>query len=81
MFEVEKMELEKCPFCNGRLKKGKIEVIDTKSLFNTACYVNFVPKEEEGKWIRKDAVSLRTHADGYYCEECVQFFGIFEQRY
>ena len=81
MFEVEKTELEKCPFCNGRLKKGKIEVIDTNSLFNAGCCVNFVPEEDEGKLFRKNAVSLRTKADGYYCDECVQFFGIFEQRY
>ena len=80
MFEVEKIELEKCPFCGGFLKKGKIEVLDTRTLFNTACYVNFVSEEDEGKLIRKNAVSLRTKADGYYCDECVQFFGLFEQK-
>lgn len=81
MFEVEKLELEKCPFCNGVLKKGKIEVVNTKTLFNTGCYVNFVPEEDKGKLIRKNVVSLRQNADGYYCDECVQFFDLFEQRY
>lgn len=81
MFEVEKLKLEKCPFCNGILKKGKIEVVDTRTVFNTASFVNFVPEEDEGKFIRKNAISLRQKADGYYCDECVQFFGLFEQRY
>ena len=81
MFEVEKLELKECPFCNGNLKKGKIEIVDTKSLFQTNVFVNFVPEEEHGKLIRKNVVSLRQKADGYYCEECVQFFGLYEQRY
>lgn len=81
MFEVEKLELDKCPFCNGELKKGKIEVSDLKTLFNTNCVVNFVPDQDQGKIIRKNAISLRTKADGYYCDECEQFFGVFEQRY
>lgn len=81
MFELEKFELGKCPFCGGILKNGKIEVLDTKTLFDTGCYVNFVPEEDEGKLVRKNAVSLRTKADGYYCDECVQFFGVFEQKY
>ena len=59
MFEAEKLELKKCPFCNGALKTGKIEVIDTKTLFNTGTFVNFVPEEDEGKFIRKNAISLR----------------------
>lgn len=81
MFEVEKQELKECPFCGGMLKKGKIEVIDAGSLFNTNTFVNFVPEEDAGKFIRKHAVSLRTKADGYYCVQCVQFFGVYEQRY
>lgn len=81
MFELEKQELKECPFCGGSLKKGKIEVIDTGSLINTNTLVNFVPEEENGKLFRKNVVSLRTKADGYYCDECVQFFGIYEQRY
>ena len=81
MFEVEKLVLEKCPFCNGALKKGKIEVIDAKTLFNTGTFVNFVPEEDEGKFVRKNAISLRQKADGYYCDECVQYFGLFKQRY
>lgn len=56
-------------------------MLDTKTLFNTGCYVNFVPEEDEGKFIRKNAVSLRQKADGYYCDACVHFFGVFEQKY
>ncbi|MBO5246076.1 MAG: hypothetical protein J6B28_02315 [Eubacterium sp.] len=81
MFETEKLKLEKCPFCGGELKKGKIEVTDSKSLFNTASFVNFVPEEDDGKFVKKNAVSLRQNADGYYCDECVQFFGLFDRRY
>ena len=81
MFEVEKLKLEKCPFCGETLQEGKIEVTDAGSLFQTNTFVNFVPKEENGKLIRKNVVSLRTKADGYYCEECMQFFGLYEQRY
>lgn len=40
-----------------------------------------MPEEDEGKLVRKNAVALRQKADGYYCDECVQFFGLFEQRY
>lgn len=39
MFEVEKLELEKCPFCNGVLKKGKIEVIDSRTLMNNQTLI------------------------------------------
>lgn len=81
MFEIEKLKLEKCPFCGGTLQEGKIEVTDVGSLLQTNTFLNFVPKNENGKLIRKNVISLRTKADGYYCEECVQFFGLYEQRY
>lgn len=81
MFDIEKLELEKCPFCGGNLQKGKIEMTNAGSLLNTNAFVNFVPEEEIGKFIRKKVVSLRTKADGYYCDTCEQFFGLYEQRY
>lgn len=81
MFEADKQELEKCPFCGGTLVKGMIESLNAGSLLNTTAVVNFVPEEEKGKFIRKNAVSLRLKADGYSCEECMRFFGVYEQRY
>ena len=81
MFETEKQELKACPFCGGALKKGKIESDNIGSLLNANLFVRFIPEEETGKFMKRNAVSLRTKADGYYCEECVQFFGVYEQRY
>ena len=72
----DKIQLQECPFCKGTLKKGKIEVRD----FNTGCFVSFVPEEDKGKFFRKNAVSLKLNGEGYHCDECAQFFGVFEKR-
>jgi hypothetical protein len=41
--------------------------------------VTFVPQEDQGKWIRRHAISLKIDGEGYYCETCMKVFASFEE--
>lgn len=69
-----------CPICGGKLEKGKIEVINARSLFNIDTFVRYYPKQNDGKIIKKNASSLQLKADGLFCARCNKYIGIFEPR-
>lgn len=70
----------KCPECGKELQKGIIEAQDAKSLTQMTTMVTWYPEEEKRKWIRKGAINLRLKGEGYYCDECMKVFSIFEEK-
>lgn len=80
MFETEETTLKECPFCGGSLQKGIIESFHSGSLFNASTFVRFYPEDEKGNFIKKNATSLKLKSNGYYCEACWKFIGVYEQR-
>lgn len=69
-----------CSVCKGKVSDGTIQVKSASNLFNTDTVVDYVKKEDSKKLVKKDAVSLRLKADGYYCEHCGIYIGIFKSR-
>lgn len=68
-----------CPTCGKEMRKGMIKTQAVGSLFNEAI-VSWYPDEDKGKWIQKNAVSLRLSGKGYYCDECMNVYAKFEQK-
>jgi hypothetical protein len=70
----------KCPECGEEMKQGKIEARSNTSVLQASTTVTFVPLEDQGKWIRRNAISLKIDGEGYYCETCMKAFATFEDR-
>lgn len=69
----------KCPECGAECKKGYVEVTNAGSLTQSLTMAVWHPQENKGKLIKKNFVSLRKKADGYYCEECMKVYAVFEE--
>ena len=70
----------KCPKCGDECKKGIVIVKDAGSLTQSLTMINWYPEENNGKIRKKDAVSLRLKAEGYYCEECMKVYSAFDEK-
>lgn len=69
----------KCPECGKDMEKGVVNARDN-SLLNTSTTVTWHPDTENGKLLKKNGVSLRIKGTGYYCDECMKVFAVFEER-
>lgn len=69
-----------CPECGKEMKKGLVEIRDGHLLFS-AVVVSWCPEEEKKKFYRKNAINLGYKAEGYYCDECMKVFAVFDERY
>ena len=38
------------------------------------------PEDNKEKKIKKDGVSLQIKAEGYYCDECMKVYAVFEEK-
>ena len=70
----------KCPKCGNECKKGYVKVKDAGSLTQSLTMVTWYSEENVNKRIKKDAVKLHRKAEGYYCDECMKVFAVFEER-
>lgn len=70
----------KCPECGNECKKGFIEVKDAGSLTQSLAMATWYPEENKGKIIKKDFVKLSLKAEGYYCDECMKVYAVFEEK-
>lgn len=70
----------KCPECGKEMKKGLVEIRDGHLLLSSVV-VSWCPEEEQKKFYKKNAISLGQKAEGYYCDECMKVFAVFEERY
>lgn len=70
----------KCPECGNEMKKGVVEAKDTGSITQFFELVSWYPEEYKDKMIKKNMVNLRLKAEGYYCDECMKVYAIFEQK-
>jgi hypothetical protein len=68
-----------CPECGAEMKEGKVEARGAGSILQMTTTVTFVPQEDQGKWIRRHAISLKIDGEGYYCETCMKVFASFEE--
>jgi hypothetical protein len=71
----------KCPECGNELKKGVVETKNAGSLTQSLTMVSWYPEESKRKLMKKDTVNLRLKADGYYCDECMKVYAIFEEKF
>ena len=70
----------KCPECGNECKKRFIEAKDTGSLTQSLTMATWYPEEDKGKIIKKDYVKLSLKAEGYYCDECMKVYAVFEEK-
>ena len=70
----------KCPECDNEMKKGIVEAKDTGSITQFFELVSWYPEEYKDKMIKKNMVNLRLKAEGYYCDECMKVYAIFEEK-
>lgn len=72
----------KCPECGNELKRGVVEARDAGSLTQSLTMVDWYPEEYKEKMIkkRKDIINLGLKADGYYCDECMKVYAVFEEK-
>jgi len=73
----------KCPKCGYELKRGVVEAKNAGSLTQSLTMVTWYPEEYKGKLIKKskDIINLELTADGYYCDECMKVYAVFEEKY
>ena len=72
----------RCPECGNEMKKGIVEVKDVGSILQLSTMATWYPEDEKKKKVgfRKNAVNLALSAEGYYCDECMKVFAVFEER-
>ncbi len=70
----------KCPECGNECKKGFVEIRDAGSLLQSLTTATWFPEENKGKIIRKDFVTLKIDAVGYYCDKCMKVYSVFEEK-
>ena len=70
----------KCPECGSECKKGFVEVKNAGSLTQSLTVAAWYPEENKGKMFKKDIIALRRKAEGYYCEECMKVYAVFEEK-
>ena len=70
----------KCPECGNECKKGFVEARNAGSITQALSMATQYPEENKGKMIKKGAVNLRINAEGYYCDECMRVYAIFEEK-
>ncbi len=68
-----------CPICGMEMRKGNVKAQAIGSLFHDV-ELSWCPDEDKDKWIKTNAISLRLHGSGYYCDECMKVFAEFEER-
>ena len=70
----------KCPQCGNECKKGAIVINNAGSLTQALTMATWYPEDTNGKLIKKEAVNLCIKAEGYYCEECMKVYAVFEEK-
>ncbi len=68
-----------CPGCGKEMRKGFAEAKNAGSLTQSLTQVVWYPEAYREKHIRRDAVELGLKAEGYYCDECMKVFAVFEE--
>ena len=79
MFDVKKKEMKVCPFCGGKLQKGIIEILNVKDFSGEMTSIEYIPEEDKDKFWNVRMTSLEKTPDGYYCETCEYYFGVYEK--
>lgn len=74
------VEMKQCPYCDGALKHGKVRAEEAGSLTDFGTMLNWYSDEDKGKILKRNSVSLKLYAEGYYCEECEIVFTELERR-
>lgn len=70
----------KCPECGNECKKGLVEIKNAGSLTQSLTMATWCPEENVGKRLKKDLINLSLKAEGYYCDECMKVFVVFEEK-
>lgn len=70
----------KCPICGKECVKGIVEAKEMGSITQMFTALNWYPENEKGKKIKSEAVDLRIYGEGYYCDECMKVFAVFEEK-
>lgn len=70
----------KCPYCGKEMEKGEVQVGDTFNVLIKSGVVSWVHKKESKKLFPKTIVSLASHGNGYYCEQCAKVVAIFDEK-
>lgn len=70
----------KCPECGKECKKGFVEIKNAGSLTQCLTMTTWYPEEEKGKRIKKGTLELSLKAEGYYCDECMKVFAVFNEK-
>ena len=70
----------KCPECGNECKKGFIEIKDAGRLTQSLTMATWYPEESKGKIGKKGSVKLQLKAEGYYCDECMKVYSVFEEK-
>lgn len=70
----------KCSECGNEMKKGIVEAKNAGSITNSLTLMSWYPEEYKGRMIKKHTVDFRLNAEGYYCDECMKVYAIFEER-
>ena len=67
-----------CPECGKEMELGEVQAID--AALNILNQIIWYPEEDLKKRVKKNGVSLKLKAKGYYCDECMKVVGIFDQK-
>ncbi len=70
----------KCPECGKECPKGVIEAQDVGSLTQLTTLLSWYPDDQKDKFIRKGVVNLKLYGEGYYCDECMKVFAVFQEK-
>lgn len=74
----------KCPECGKECPKGVVEAQDmgilTQLTTQLTTLLSWCPDDQKGKFIKKGVVNLKLYGEGYYCDECMKVFAVFQEK-
>ncbi len=70
----------RCPICNKKMEKGKVEARNLGSITNALTTVIWFSEEQTQKKFMRKGTDLRINAEGYYCDECMKVIALFDEK-
>lgn len=78
--ESEDCIIMTCPDCGKELKKGTVKVSNAGSLTQGLTGISWCPEEDKHKLYKKGIIMLNLETVGYYCDECMKVFAVFDEK-
>lgn len=70
----------RCPECGNKCKKGFVQARKAGSITQSLTMLNWYHEEDRGKFFKLKGIKLAINGDGYYCDQCMKVYAVFEEK-